>query len=36
VFALQPLEPSDGCFALHKLMADGSNGFDVYLDFGVY
>jgi hypothetical protein len=36
VFALQPLEPSDGCFALHKLMADGSIGFNVYLDFGVY
>jgi hypothetical protein len=36
VFALQPLEPSDGCFALRKLMADGSNGFNVYLDFGVY
>jgi hypothetical protein len=36
VFASQPLEPSDGCFALRKLMADGSNGFDVYLDFGVY
>jgi hypothetical protein len=23
LFALQPLEPSDGCFALRKLMANG-------------
>ncbi|KAF7340517.1 hypothetical protein MSAN_02123200 [Mycena sanguinolenta] len=32
-FALQPLEPSDGCFALRKLMADGSNGCDTCLIF---
>jgi hypothetical protein len=31
VFALQPLEPSGGCFALRKLMANGSNGYDTYL-----
>jgi hypothetical protein len=28
LFALQPLEPSDGWLALRKLMADGSNGLD--------
>jgi hypothetical protein len=27
-FAMQPFEPSDGCLVLHKLMANGSNGFD--------
>jgi hypothetical protein len=27
-FAMQPFEPSDGCLALRKLMANGSNGFD--------
>jgi hypothetical protein len=25
---MQPFEPSDGCLALRKLMANGSNGFD--------
>jgi hypothetical protein len=30
LFALQPLEPSNGYFALRKLMADGSNGSDTY------
>jgi hypothetical protein len=27
-FAMQPFEPSDGCLALRKWMANGSNGFD--------
>jgi hypothetical protein len=27
-FAMQPFEPSDGCLALRRLMANGSNGFD--------
>jgi hypothetical protein len=26
LFAMQPFEPSDGCLALRKLMANGSNG----------
>jgi hypothetical protein len=26
LFAMQPFEPSDGCLALHKLMANGLNG----------
>jgi hypothetical protein len=27
-FTMQPFKPSDGCLALHKLMANGSNGFN--------
>jgi hypothetical protein len=26
LFAMQPFEPSNGCLALRKLMANGSNG----------
>jgi hypothetical protein len=26
LFAMQPFRPSDGCLALRKLMANGSNG----------
>jgi hypothetical protein len=26
LFAMQPFEPSDGCLALRKLIANGSNG----------
>jgi hypothetical protein len=35
-FAMQPFEPFDGCLVLHKLMANGSNGFDTCPYFWSY
>jgi hypothetical protein len=32
-FVMQPFKPSDGYLVLHKLMANGSNGFDACLYF---